>query len=255
MLSRAEIVEILTNITTEDNKERIEELIGKIDKVSDEELEKILKERKIKSARDVRKVVEGKEKKPRMARHKFENLNDVVSFGITDETLHIHLIPKDASHMLTREGRKEAQIALIDAMEKIKAKLAGDKKYARIKHVYAVSPIMTGIVSRWFKELGFDVKTLPMEQAKEDKELSKFTGRFDGAQKLGRANLPKDELMTEEWEHRKDEVKSKLSPSKEGGIIETLQTMTNTDQEIVQASDKIVERTPETRESRTEVIE
>ncbi len=255
MLSRVEIVEILTNMTTEENKGRIEELMGKIDRISDEELEKILKERKIKSAKDVKKVVEGKEKKPIMTRHKFEKLNDVVSFGITNETLHVHLVPKDAHHMLTREGRKEAQMALIDAMEKIKEKLAGDKKYERVQHVYAVSPIMTGIVSRWFKELGFDVKTLPMEQAKEDEELAKFTERFDGAQKLGRANLTKEELMTEEWEQRKDETKAKLAPSKDGGLIETLQTMTNTDQEIVEASDEIDARMPETREDRTEVIE
>ncbi len=255
MLSRTEIVEILTNMTTEENKERIAELIEKIDRASDEELEKILKERKIKSAKDVKKVVEGKGNNPRMAGQKFENLNDVVSFGITNETLHVHLIPKDAHHMLTREGRKEAQIALIDAMEKIKAKLVGDKKYGRIQHVYAVSPIMTGIVSRWFKELGFDVKTLPVEQAKEDTELAKFVGRFDGAQKLGRANLPKEELMTEEWEQRKDELKAKLMQTRGQELIETLQTMTNTDQEIVQAADEIDARTPETREVRTEVIE
>ncbi len=255
MLSRAEIVEILTNMTTDENRERIGELKEKIDRASDEELAKILKERKIRSAKDIKKVIEGKEKKQGITSSKFQNLNDVVSFGITDETLHIHLIPKDASHMLTREGRKEAQRALIDAMEKIKAKLTRDKRYERIQHVYAVSPIMTGIVSRWFKELGFDVKTLPIEQAKEDEELAKFTGRFDGAQKLGRANLSKEELMTEEWEQRKDELKEKLAPTKDGGLIETLQTMTNTDQEIVQASEEIDARTPQAHELKAEVIE
>ena len=255
MLSRTEIVEILTNMTTEENKGKIQDLLGKIEKISDEELAKILSERKIKSAKDVKKIVEGEEKKPRMARHKFENLNEIVSFGATDSTIHIHLIPEDAHHMLTREGWTKAELALIDAMEKIKGKLGKEKKYKKIQQVYAVSPIMTGIVSRWFKELGFDVKTLPMEQAKEDEELSKFTERFEGAGKLGRANLTKEQLMSEEWEQRKEEVKVKLLTPRDRGLIETLQTMTNTDQEVVKATEEMDTRVPKTIETKTEVIE
>ena len=129
MLSRTEIVEILTNMTTEKNKGRIKELLGKLERTSDEELEKLLTERKIKSARDVKKVVKETEKRERRTRGKFENINDVVSFGATNSTIHIHLIPKDAHHMLTREGLKEAELALIDALEKIKGKLGKEKKY------------------------------------------------------------------------------------------------------------------------------
>lgn len=256
MLSRIEIVGILNNMTTEKNKGIIEELLGKLERTSDEDLEKLLTERKIKSARDVKRMVKETEKRPRrMQKHKFESLNDVVSFGTTDSTIHIHLIPKDAHYMLTREGMKEAELALIDALEKIKRKLGKEKKYKRIQQVYAVSPIMTGIVSRWFKDLGFDVKTLPMEQAKGDEELSKFAGIFEGAKKLGRANLTKEQLMTEEWEERKEAVKTKLLTPKDRGIIDTLQTMTNTDQEVAQATEIIDARTVETRETKPETRE
>ena len=255
MLSRTEIVEILNNMTTEKNKGRIEELLGKLERTSDEDLEKLLTERKVKSARDVKKMVKETKKKIRRIKGKFKNLNDIVSFGATDSTIHIHLIPKDAHDLLTREGMKKAELALIDALEKIKGKLGKEKKYKKIQQVYAVSPIMTGIVSRWFKDLGFDVKTLPMEQAKEDEELYKFAGRFEGAKKLGRANLTKEQLMSEEWEERKETVKTKLLTPRDKGIVENLQTMTNTDHEIVQATEAIEARVPETRETKPEVRE
>ena len=91
------------------------------------------------------------------------------------------------------------------------------------------------------------------ELHKEDEELSKFTERFEGAGKLGRANLTKEQLMSEEWEQRKEEVKAKLLTPRDRGLIETLQTMTNTDQEVVKATEEMDTRVPKTIETKTEV--
>ena len=61
--------------------------------------------------------------------------------------------------------------------------------------------------------------------------------------------------MSEEWEQRKEEVKAKLLTPRDRGLIETLQTMTNTDQEVVKATEEMDTRVPKTIETKTEVIE
>ncbi len=255
MISKKEIEQVLLAMTTEKNKEKIEELRGKIAAMPDEAVAALVQEKGIKSTRDIKRIVKKELRTAPQIHPKFEPLNELVSFGVTGKTIHVHLIPKDVRHILMGPGRREnlkrAELTLIDAIEKLKTKMQTERKYKKIENVYAVSGIMSGIIAGWFKELNFDVKVLKMEEAKTDEELKRFTERFEGQIKLGRANLPREILMSEEWEASKEALKSKLQPT----LSDSLVGLTNTDAQIVEANESIETRTKEPKEVKPTVIE
>ena len=255
MIGKQEIEQVLQDMVTKKNKEQIEEIRNRISSMSDEELSSLVASKGVKNTRDVRKIVKKELKTTRRNHSKFQPLNDLVSYGMTGKTIHIHLIPKDVSNILMGPGRREAlresELLLIDAIEKIKIKMQTERKFKKVENVYAVSGIMSGIVAKWFKEIGFDVKTLPMEEAKQDEELKRFTKRFAEQRKLGRANLPREVLMSEEWEANKAAIKTKLQPT----LVGSLQVMTGTDEQVVEINEGIENRAKEPKEVKPEVIE
>ena len=160
----------------------------------------------IKDIEDVKKIIEIKKEQNK---DKFIKLNDLVGFGRTKNTIHIHLLPKDAKFLLTKIGRKEAQLLLIDSLEKIKEML-NEEQYLNIYEIYAVSGIMKPPISTMFSELGFDVRVMKMEDAKKDRELGNFYERFKDKKNLGRAKITKEKIISEEWMKLVEETKIKL---------------------------------------------
>lgn len=233
MLNKEQILEYLKELINENNREHIIQLIDKIEKINEEELNTVLSERKIKTLRDVRKMVVKGLKQPRTKTNKFSELNELVSYGVTGKTIHIHVVPKDAKNLLTREGMKKAELALIDATEKIKLLIQTSNRYGKIENIYAVSGIISGPVARWFKNIGYDVKTLPIEDAKKDRELGRFYGMFKEAKKLGRATLSKEKLMCNEWEVLKDARKVSLGIENNKQFENVLKNLNATSEEIL----------------------
>lgn len=241
MLSREKILEILDGIATEKTQATIEELSNKINMMSDDKLHKALEEQKIKTVADVKKFVKKRIKPVRTEDHKFIELNELVSYGFGGQTVHIHVVPKDARSLLTREGFKKAELALIDATEKLKVLMETDSRYKKVENIYAVSGIITGPVARWFRNIGYDVKTLVMNDAKKDEELKVFVDRFKEQPKLGRAILSKQKLLSEEWENIKEERKNALVPNEKMSFIHKLQELKATDQEVISCKENYLE--------------
>lgn len=242
MITKEQVLEVLKKSLTEDNRDKIGLLISKIEIMSEDELRSVLQTRKIATVREVKKFVKNELKDKTNTLDKFKELNDLVSYGVTGKTIHIHVVPKDARSLLTREGLKKAELALIDAVEKIKELIQNDKTYGRIENVYAVSGIISGPVARWFKNIGFDVKTLPINEAKTDSELKKFYNRFKEQKKLGRAVLTTEKLITNEWEQQKEKQKESLGvPVKLNEFVESLKELSATDKEIVENDNDLQE--------------
>lgn len=234
MISKEQVIEEIQKLANEENNDLVNNLLDKVKNMDEQELEKVLSEKKIRSLRQVKSFTKKKIKEEKQRAGKFIKLNDLVSHGINGKTVHIHVVPEDARFLLTREGKKQAELALIDATEKIKQLIKTDKKYAKIKNVYAVSNIVHGIVARWFKNIGYDVKTLPVEEAKKDKELKNFYDRFKNGKKLGRANLDRKTLMSDEWEKLKNERKEAIeNPQKNRDISGTLKDLNATDKDFL----------------------
>lgn len=231
MFTKEQLIQKLREIEDDKNTEEIKDLIQKIEKTSEGQLQEFLKDMKIKNDKDIQKAVNKRNR--RREKTKFTPLNEVVSYGINGKTLHIHLIPKDARSMLTKEGQQEAKKSLIDALEKVKQKMKEEKGFEKVEEVYAISGIIRGFVAGWFNDLDFKVKTLPIEEAKKDKELKRFYRRFKNQKKLGRASLSKEKLMSEDWEEKKNDLKKGLGIQfKDERLTEKLKNLKSTDEEM-----------------------
>ncbi|MDD2376971.1 MAG: hypothetical protein PHD15_06290 [Clostridia bacterium] len=127
----------------------------------------------------------------------FKVLNDFISYGISNNTFHLHIIPKDVRDMLNSEGLLRINIYLIDALDKIKDILKNDE-FKNINTIFAVSPILRlSKLQDMFKELNFDV-----EQTKHQNLLDKFLD----AKSVYQANLPKEVFFTQEWDKNKESI-------------------------------------------------
>ena len=207
MLSRETAISILKEYQTEDNSKVIEFYMDKIsNKTSDEAWQEILENKGIKDIENLKRLVVGTLEEHKK-QHEFIEVNDLVKYGKTDTTIHIHLVPEDAKNLLSREGLYESELELIDALEKLREIVKEDDK---IEQVCGVSGLIKRPISDIFYNLGFDVKSMRIEEAKEDEELKRFYETFKDKKSLGRASIKREELLSKEWDERKEERKNIL---------------------------------------------
>ncbi len=209
MLAPDEVVKLLEKKFK--GHDKLATYIDRIHSMEQIEWEKFLTEKNINSLEDAENFV--KELftiNENDGRDKFEILNDFVSYGIKGHTMHIHLVPSDIRKMMTKEGFKMLELQLINALEIIKGMLSEKDKFRNIDTIYAVSGLIRKPLDKIFLNLGFDVRSMKIEKAKVDAELSKFCETFKDKKYIGRARLGREILLSEEWEAKKDLRKSEL---------------------------------------------
>lgn len=203
MISKDETLEYLLELKEKD--ENIGKYINILKNMSQDEWIEFTNKHSIENLGDVKKQIKIMEN---VSRQKFSNLNHLISFGTNNHTMHIHLVPTDAHFLLNRQGLNSAEFSLIDALEKIQDMMENNEEYKDINQVYAVSGLIKRPIDKIFVKLGFDVKTMKIEDAKNDEELSKFYERFKDKNKLGRAVISKEKLLSKEWNNKKNEIKA-----------------------------------------------
>ncbi len=208
-VTKSEAISILEKMKSEENVNRVMTYINRINAMSNAEWQKFATDNKL----TVKAFVEEANRRIMQSPQKFIKLNDLVSYGITGDTLHIHLIPQDAHNLLNRQGFIYAEQELIGALENLRNMLIKDEKLSNIDKVFAVSGILHGPVQSIFDHLGFSTKSMKIEEAKHDKDLSYFYDMFKNSRKLGRAMISKEKLESDEWEQlviaRKKELQNK----------------------------------------------
>lgn len=127
---------------------------------------------------------------PELQGTEFVQLNNFVSYNIagsSKDTIALHVVPTQ----VTTEQIRNSGSYLADALEQLKAKIKnGD--FEEVKTIFAVSDILKlKLLQGYFRDLGFDVR--------EGKEM--FRRRFKNPYQ---ASLPKDNLLSEDWEKRKE---------------------------------------------------
>ena len=215
MLTREEIITILMELRNERNSVFVQKCIDKIGEMDDVSLVQFLNKLKITKPKHIKRFVD-----KNVSSSRFTALNDFISYGSSWGSIHIHLIPSDVHGMRNTRGVTEAELKVIDALELLRTKIQSEGKHKKTSEVVAISPIVAGMVAKIFKNLGFDVKTMAFEEAKRDKELAYFYKRFKRKSKgkkykyLGKAKIPAEVLVSDEWEQqislRKKELLEKL---------------------------------------------
>lgn len=216
MVKKSDAIDLLNSIVNEFGSNNIGIYITKINGMSDREWLNFLEINNIDSLEKLDNFA-----KETLSRGEnsngFKNLNVLISYGISGNTLHIHVVPKNIRFLLNRDGIKKSEILLIDALEKIKSKIMDEKngEFDNIDNIYAVSDIIKRPISILFENLGFDVRILKNRDARGDNELSKFYDIFKKGRTIGRAIISKEMLLSDEWELIKNKRMEELGYKKQ----------------------------------------
>ena len=206
MLLKNDAISILEKIKNEENQEKIEKYKEKINNLSDEAWGQFLEAKSIKTVVELEKFANILLRQE----DKFVNLNNLVSFGISGATMHIHLVPTDVRSMFNNKGHNQAKQSLIDALEKIQDLLI-QEEFKEIENIFAISPILRGRIIKMFDELAFSTETVNMEDVKDDSQYAnyaKFYNMFKGkGRMLGWASISRKKLLSPEWNELKENIK------------------------------------------------
>ena len=190
MFTRQEAINVIENQIKQKNNvnvEKYQEILNKINSISDEEFEHIAKQRIGEKATIEMISTWLKAKMEKHPKNEFIKLNNMVSYHIIHETIALHVVPKQANSKQARKG----EIYLADALEKIKSKIR-EGEFGDIATIFAVSDLLKlKLLQKNFKDLGFKI----------EKGNQKFEKIFKDPYQ---ATLSKDFLLSDEWEALKN---------------------------------------------------
>ena len=190
MFTRQEAINVIENQIKQKNNvnvEKYQEILKKINSISDEEFEHIAKQRIGENATIEMISTWLKAKMEKHPKNEFIKLNNMVSYHIIHETIALHVVPKQANSKQARKG----EIYLADALEKIKSKIR-EGEFGDIATIFAVSDLLKlKLLQKNFKDLGFKI----------EKGNQKFEKIFKDPYQ---ATLSKDFLLSDEWEALKN---------------------------------------------------
>lgn len=184
----------------EDKNKQIEQLISTIASgtqgITKEQIERA-KQMYLNDDRDIseirkelvdlsKKVTENYQKSVQRNEKKY-NLNELINCRISNNTLHLHVVPPSVKEDMVRMGRRGfldyANKELIDAVEKLPEIL---KENDEVETIFAVSPLLHNkLVQDMFLDQGFAVKKTTKEE---------FLNMFPG-KKVGEAVVSKEDFL------------------------------------------------------------
>lgn len=183
-----EFKEYLSSLKNEENSEIIESYLNRFSR-----LDKSTFEEKIKKIGNTKEEIEAniEEVLKQKLERRFIPVNSLISYGITDDALHIHLIPESITYMFNKEARKKANIEVVDALMQIREKLKLDDRFSNIKVVEGISPILKSKkIQEIFTQLGFE---------SEEEQRKELTDKFKDSKKVIRVSISTEKLCSDEW--------------------------------------------------------
>ena len=112
-MSRTVVLKILNSMRTEENNQKIDNAINKLNSLSDETVEKICAG---KSEDEIKQILENRalgDKKEKIR----VDLNDMWYYGRDSNTVHVHLVLQDLHDLKDRLGNEEFKKYMKDKLE------------------------------------------------------------------------------------------------------------------------------------------
>lgn len=190
MFSRKETISVIKNQIKQKNNvniEKYQEILKKINSISDEEFEHIAKQRIGENITIEMLSTWLNTKMKEQTKNEFIKLNNMVSYHVIHETIALHVVPKKITTKQAREGG----VYLADALEKIKSKMQ-EGNFTYVTTIFAVSDLLKlNLLQKIFKDLGFQI----------EKGNQKFKKIFKNPYQ---ARLSRGFLLSDEWKGLKD---------------------------------------------------
>ena len=198
MFNRKEAINVIENQVKQKNNANIEkyqEILKKINSMSDEEFEHIVKQRIGENITIEMLSTWLNTQMKEQTKNEFIKLNNIVSYHVIHETIALHVVP----NKITTKQARDSGIYLADALEKIRCKMQ-EGSFTDVATIFAVSDLLKlNSLQKNFKELGFQIE-------KGDQKFKKiFKNPYQ-------ASLSREFLLSDEWKDLKDKfVEGKLT--------------------------------------------
>lgn len=213
-MNKNDIKRILMSMRTAQNENQVNNLLGKIDLLSEEKLQTMIAQ--IGDNEDsIKKYLEGKLKDRNNNEHeKHTPINKMFTYGLSGSCIHLHM-PVDLHEMMSKKGIKKTvdtvNLYLLDAIERIR-KLQNDGFYRfdGKDSIYMISPILVGREMKFLEDLDFEThsyrkKELQSEEfVAEHPEAQLAIHVFGRNSNVGTAKIGLDVINSQEWQDKRN---------------------------------------------------
>lgn len=211
-MEKTEIKNILFSMRTADNEEIINNLLGKIDLLSEENMQTIL-EKIGDNEEDVREYFQNKINFKQEHHESHTPINKMFSYGVSGNTIHLHM-PVDLHEMFEKIGVSNTidtvNLYLLDAIDRIrKMQSEGFYKFLAKDSIYMISPILLKRELKFLNELDFKTQTYKKKELQDRQFVaehpeSQLAIRIFGNEKdVGTAKIGLDIINSKEWQEKK----------------------------------------------------
>ena len=213
-MNKNDIKRILMSMRNPENEEKVTNLLGKIDLLSEEKLETMIAQIGD-DEESIKKYLEGKLNSERNNVHeKHTPINKMFEYGVTGSCAHLHM-PVDLHEMLAERGIKKTidtvNLYLLDAIDRIgKLKNEGFYKLNGIDSIYMISPILVGREMKFLEELDFETHSYKKKELQSEEFLTEHpeaqlaTHVFGKDRHVGTAKISLNTINTQEWQDKKN---------------------------------------------------
>ena len=225
-MNKNDVKRILISLRNNDNEEKINNLLGKIDLLSEEDLQKIVAQIGNTEESIKRYIQEKLIQTQDNLQEKHTPINKMFEYGLTRSCIHLHM-PIDLHEMISKIGLKKTMdtvnLYLLDAIEKIRVlQNNGFYKFEGRDSIYLISPILIGREMKFLEKLDFETRSY----RKKDMQNQDFVAEHPEAQlavnifglksSIGTAKISFDVINSQQWQIKRRE---KVKQFEEEGIL------------------------------------
>lgn len=217
MLNKNEIKKILITLRNANNEAQINNLLGKIDLLSEEKLQTMINQIG-NNEESIKKYLQEKLNENHNVNEEHTSINSMFTYGISGSCIHLHM-PIDLHEMINKKGIKNTfdtvNLYLLDAIERIK-KMQNDGfyKFEGKNSIYMISPILVGREMKFLEELDFNTQLYSKSNLQNEEFVLKNPEAqlaihiFGKNSNVGTAKIGLDVVNSDKWQSkRQDKIK------------------------------------------------
>ena len=211
-MKKSEIKNILFSMRTTENEEIINNLLGKIDLLSEEKLHNILVQVED-NEESIKKYLQEKINSMQGQHETHTRINKMFSYGISGSTIHLHM-PVDLHEMFAKIGISKTvntvNLYLLDAINRITMMRAeGFYKFLDKNNIYMISPILLRRELAFLNTLDFKTKIYKKRELQDEQFVAEHPESqlairiFGNSKDVGTAIIGFDTINSKEWQEKK----------------------------------------------------
>ena len=213
-MTKIEIKKILISMRTSNNESIVNNLLGKIDLLTDEKITAMLNQIGDSEESIIKYLQTKLEEKQEHNHEEHTPINGMFTYGIAGKSIHLHM-PIDLHQMIAEKGILKTidivNLQLLDAIERIrKLQNEGYSKFKGKDSIYMISPILVGMEMKFLNGLDFKTQTYKRKELQDEKfvrehpEAKLAIHVFGKNKNVGTATIGLDVINSDEWQKKRE---------------------------------------------------